>query len=272
MTQTVLLTGAAGDIGSRLRPMLRTRYGRVILSDRTEIDDPAANEEVRPAVLDDPDAVARAVEGADAVVHLGGQPVEAEWSTVNASNIQGMMTLMQAAHAAGVARVVFASSNHVIGMYPRTARIDHERPVRPDSRYGLSKAFGEALCALYADKHGMRCLSIRIGNVADQPADLRRLSIWLHPEDLFQLVVIGLEHPDLHNAIVFGASDNAMTFWDNREAFRLGYRPTHRAEDHRNVAVAAQERIDPDPIGDRLQGGGFGSDEFDGDLDRTLWS
>jgi uronate dehydrogenase len=183
-----------------------------------------------------------------------------------------MMTLMQAAHAAGVQRVVFASSNHAIGMYPRNRRIGAGDPIRPDSRYGLSKVFGEALCSLYADKHGMRCLSIRIGNVSDRPEGLRRLSVWLHLEDFFQLVTIGLEHPELHNEIVFGVSDNARGFWDNSAAFRLGYRPRHRAEDYRDEVLAAQAEQGDDPIGDRLQGGPFATIEFDGDLDRTLWS
>ena len=270
--RTVLLTGAAGDIGSRLRPMLRARYERLILSDRDAVTDLAPSEEFRGGALDDPAAMDAACEGVDGIVHLGGQPREQTWEVVNASNIQGMMCLMEAARKAGVSRVVFASSNHAVGMYARTRRISPENRVRPDTRYGLSKAFGEALCALYADKHGMRCLSIRIGNVADLPADLRRLSIWVHPEDLFQLVTIGLEHPDLHHEVVFGASDNALSFWDNGPAFALGYRPEHRAEDHRAHAMAEQAKLAPDPIGDRLQGGGFGAIDFDGDIERTVWS
>lgn len=271
MSETILLTGAAGDVGGRLRPYLRRRYRHVVLSDRTEITDLAENESFRRADLDDVAAVAAAIEGVDGIVHLGGQPVEAPWEVVNASNIQGMMTIMQAAHAAGVQRFIFASSNHAIGMYPRHRRIGAGDPPRPDSRYGLSKAFGENLCAMYADKHGMRCLSIRIGNVADRPADRRRLAIWLHEEDLFQLVHIGLEHPGLHNAVVFGASDNERSYWDNSVAFDLGYRPKHRAEKYRDAALEDQKKLPPDPLGDRLQGGGFGSVEFDGDPDRTLW-
>ena len=272
MARTVLLTGAAGDVGSRLRPMLAARYERVVLSDRVEVADLAANETFRGGALDDAGAMRAACEGVDGVVHLGGQSVEADWATVNAANIQGMVTLMEAARAAGVGRVVFASSNHAVGMHPRHRLIGVEERVRPDSRYGLSKAFGEALCAMHADKHGMRCLSIRIGNVADRPADERRLAIWLHPDDLFQLVVIGLEHPDLHDEVVYGASANARAWWDNAAAYRLGYRPLHRAEDHRDHALARQATLAPDPVGDLFQGGGFASAEFDGELERTLWS
>lgn len=273
MTQTILLTGAGGDVGRRLRPMLLKRYASLVLSDRTEIDDLAEGETFRQADLADAAAVRDACRGIDAIVHLGGQSVEAPWEIVDAANIQGAVNLFEAARQGGVKRVVFASSNHAVGMYSRARKIGTETRVRPDSRYGLSKAFGEALGALYADKHGLRVLSIRIGNVADRPADLRRLSIWLHPEDLFRLCVIGLEHPDLHCEVVYGASDNIRSFWDNSAAFRLGYRPAHRAEDHVDFALAEQARlIKGDAVTETLQGGTFAADEFDGDLERTRWN
>ena len=104
---------------------------------------------------------------------------------------------------------MFASSNHVVGFYPRQRRIGVNDPVRPDSRYGASKAFGEALAALYAYKLGLRVTCLRIGNVSDVPADRRRLSIWVAPQDLVQLIRIGLEHPDIHHEIFYGASENA---------------------------------------------------------------
>jgi uronate dehydrogenase len=122
--------------------------------------------------------------------------------------------------------------------------------------------------SFYADKMGLRVMSIRIGNVADKPADKRRLSIWLHPEDLVQLIDIGLTHPDLHNAIVYGASHCERAWWDNTSAHRLGYEPRHHAEDHVDHALGEQAKLDPDPLGDRLQGGGFCSNEFDGDVGR----
>jgi uronate dehydrogenase len=163
--------------------------------------------------------------------------------------------------------VVFASSNHAVGFYPRSRRIGPDHRVRPDSRYGVSKAFGEALGALYAAKHGLRVTSIRIGNFGDTPVDERRLSIWLKPEDLVQLVRIGLEHPDIRCQIFFGVSDNARGWWDNAEAFRFGYRPSGRAEDFRDAALAAQAKIAPDRIADWYEGGPFCSDEFDGDAE-----
>src|SRR5437762_2092401 len=124
---------------------------------------------------------------------------------------------------------------------------------------------GEGLAALYAYKHGLRVTSLRIGNVSETPADKRRLSIWVRPEDLVQLIRIGLEHPDIRCEIFYGASDNTRGWWDNAAAFRFGYRPKHKAEDFREQALAAQAKLAVDPVGDWYQGGTFCSNEFDAD-------
>jgi len=267
--KTIAMTGAAGGVGRMLRPLLRERYD-LVLSDRTAApDDLAEGERWVSADLADRAALGEALGGTEGVVHLGGQSVEADFETVKAANIEGLHNLFETCRSEGVGRVVFASSNHAVGFYPRTRRIGIDEPVRPDGYYGLSKAFGEAMGALYADKFGLRVLSIRIGNVAERPADRRRLAIWLHPEDLLQLCVIGLEHPALHHAIVYGASRCERAWWDNGTAYALGYRPRHAAEDHVEHALAEQEKLPPDPIGDRFQGGTFCARGFDGDLERT---
>ena len=266
--QRILITGAAGDIGRRLRRLLGGAYRAIRLSDVVTPADLAPEEDFIPADLGDLAALEAAVDGIDGIVHLGGISVESDWEAILHANIIGTRNLFEAARRKGVARVVFASSNHVMGFYPRRRRIGAEALVRPDSRYGVSKAFGEAVGALYADKYGLRVLSIRIGNVADRPVDKRRLSIWIHPEDLAQLVRIGLEHPALHHEVVYGASDNERGWWDNGAAFRLGYRPRWRSEDYRDEALAAEQGRRPDPVGDGLQGGPFSSAEFTGDLER----
>ncbi len=272
MSQTILLTGANGGVSRMIRPMLLERYGSIICSARRPMDDLVEGESFRLANLDSPDELRAACRGVDGIIHMGGQATEASWEVIRESNIDGMMNLFEAARAEGVKRVIFASSNHAVGMYPRTRKVGTEARVRPDSRYGLSKAFGEALGAMYADKHGMRVLSIRIGNVGLQPLDMRRMSMWLHPEDLVQLCAIGLEHPDLHHEIVYGLSDCIRSFWDNGAAYSLGYRPKHKAEDHLQAAIEGQKSQDANPIADAFVGGGFAGTEFDGDLDRALWS
>ncbi len=259
----VLMTGAAGGIGTRMRTLLKGVYPMFRLSDVQRPKDLGNDEEFVQADLSNPAEVARAVEGIDGIVHMGGFSIESDWETIHQANIVGCYNLFEAAYRAGVKRVVFASSNHAVGFYPRQRKIGIDEPVRPDSRYGISKAFGEAVGAFYVHKHGMRVTSLRIGNFADAPVDLRRLAIWLHPEDLAQLIRIGLEHPEIRNEIFFGCSDNERSWWDNESAFRFGYRPKHRAEDYRDAALAAQAKLEHDAVGDWYQGGTFCSDEYD---------
>jgi uronate dehydrogenase len=258
-----MVTGAAGGIGSRLRQLLKGVYPHIRWSDIQTPPDLAADEEFMAADLADPAQVEKIVAGIDGIVHLGGYSVEGPWDTIHKSNIVGCYNLFEAAYRANVKRVVFASSNHAVGFYPRDKTIGVNVTVRPDSRYGVSKAFGEALGALYADKHGLRVTCIRIGNFGDVPLDKRRLSIWLKPEDLVQLIRIGLEHRDIHFEIFYGASDNEAAWWDNSNARRFGYKPAGKAEDFRAQAMEAQKKLPPDPIGERFQGGPFCSDEYD---------
>ena len=265
--ERILITGAAGGIGRRLRLLLREAYPSIRLSDRAEIAELAPGESSVAAELSDLAQVERAVAGVEGIVHLGGMSVENDWPTILESNIVGTYNLFEAARRHGVRRVVFASSNHAVGFYRRRRKIGTAVVPRPDSRYGVSKVFGEALGALYADKHGLGVLSIRIGNVGDAPIDKRRLGIWIHPEDLAELVRIGLEHPALGYEVVYGASDNERSWWDNDAAFRLGYRPRHRSEDHVAAALAAQAKLAPDPVGDLFQGGSFCSAEFEGEAE-----
>jgi uronate dehydrogenase len=265
MMRTVLVTGAAGGIGTRLRTLLKGTYPQIRWSDLRAPTDLGADETFVAADLADPAQINTAIDGVDGVVHLGGISIERPWEEILSANIIGCHNLFEAACRHGVKRVVFASSNHAVGFYPRRRRIGTEALVRPDSRYGVSKAFGEALGALYAYKHGLRVTCLRIGNVSDAPVDQRRLSIWLKPEDLVQLIRLGLEHPDIRYEVFYGASDNDRGWWDNAAAFRYGYCPTGRSETYRDAALAAP--ADPDPIGDWYQGGPFCSDEFDGDPD-----
>ena len=263
--QNILVTGAAGDIGTRLRKLLKGAYPRIRWSDIRTPANLGADEEFVAADLGDYKQVEKVVAGIDGIAHFGGYSVEGDWPTILSANIVGCRNLFEAAYRAGVERVVFASSNHAVGFYPRDKKIGVDVTVRPDSRYGVSKAFGEALGALYADKHGLRVTCLRIGNVADAPVDKRRLSIWLKPEDLAQLLRIGFEHPDIRFEIFYGVSDNEASWWDNSNARRFGYKPQGKAEDHRAEAMAAHAKLPPDPVAERYQGGPFCSDEYDAD-------
>src|ERR671919_1900797 len=264
----VVMTGAAGGVGTMIRPHLRPHFDRLVLSDLVEVGGLESKESFVQADMTDLAAMERLLEGADGLIHLGGQSVEGPWEAVLNANIIGLYNVYEAARRQGCGRIIFATTNHVVGFYRRQRTIDHAVMPRPDSRYGVSKAFGEALGRMYADKHGLRVFNIRIGNVDARPADRRRLSIWISPRDLVQLIRIGLEHPDIHFEVVYGVSDNARAWYDNSNAFRLGYAPADRAEDYAEEATEADLKLAPDPIGEQFQGGGFCTMEFTGDVRR----
>ncbi len=261
----VLITGAAGDIGGRLRRLLTGAYPVLRLSDIEPIadsapdsaPDSAAAEEIDRTDLTDLEAVTELCRGVDGIVHLGGFAQESSWEVILKSNIIGTYNLFEAARRQGVKRAIFASSNHAVGFYRRDQTIGPDVTPLPDSHYGVSKAFGESLGALYSHKHGLEVLCIRIGNVNDRPIDKRRLSIWISPRDLAQLVRIGLDHPDLGFKIVYGASDNARGWWDNSIASDLGYRPQDRAEDFAAEVLAAEPPAQASDPSELYQGGTF---------------
>jgi len=250
----VLVTGAAGGVGGHLRRELAERYD-LRLSDVRPIAALAKRERFTKANLARLADAVRITKGVDAIIHLGGYSVEGPWADILEANIVGSYNLFEAARRNGVRRVLFATSNHAVGFYRRDERVDHLAPVRPDSRYGVSKVFGEALGRLYADKYGLEVFCMRLGNVHPFPVDKRRLSLWLSPRDLAQLCTIGLEHPDLRFEIVYGVSGNARSFYDNRNAARLGYRPQ---DDSEPQAAAVLAREPPgDPRFEAIQGGPF---------------
>ena len=160
--------------------------------------------------------------------------------------------------------MLFASSNHAIGLYRRSQRIDHTAPARPDGRYGLSKAFGEDLAALYAYKFGVRGFCIRIGTCFPEPMNARALSTWLSYADLERLLKVGLTANYIYE-IVYGVSRNTRSWWDNSNAYRLGYDPQDNAEVFAEKLAEVRQQ-GPDRGG--LSGGSFVAREFVGDPSR----
>lgn len=260
----LLITGAAGGLGKMLRQNLAGDYPILRLSSRLGLGPAAPHEEIMLCDLADALGMERLLEGVDAVVHLGGQATEVDWEVVHRSNILGAYYLWEAARKAGTRRIIFASSSHVIGYYRRTTRLDAASFPRPDSRYGLSKAFGEDLGRYYADKYGISCMYIRIGSCFPQPTDRRMLSTWMSYRNFTQLIQLSLS-VDYHFEIVYGVSANTRSWWNNSNAYRLGFRPQDNAEDW---AAAIENKVSDDPIAELFQGGGFACTDFAGDLDR----
>jgi uronate dehydrogenase len=265
--QRVLLTGAAGNVGGFLRKLLPPIYPGLVLSDIKAPKDLAASEKFVQADIAKPAEIERACEGMEGIIHLGGRSGEAPWEAILEANIVGCYNLFEAARKAGVKRVVFATSNHAVGFYPRSTTIGTEVIPRPDSRYGVSKLFGEGLGAMYAMKHGIGVTSLRIGNVGTEPVDVRRLAIWIRPDDLVQLIRIGLERPGLVYEVMYGVSDNRRSWYDNSRARALGYRPQGRSEDYAAKVLAAEPGSGKHPAAEFYQGGTFCADEYTADLD-----
>jgi len=265
----VLITGAAGLVGSGLRRELGSDGLRLRLFDRQPVADLAPHEEALAGDIGDPAALAQAMQGVHCVVHLAGCTTDADMEQQIAGNIRGAYNVFEAARAAGVQRVVYASSHHVVGYYPRSRRIGTDTLLRPDSRYGLTKAFGEQVGAMFADKYGLRVLCIRIGFVEERPIDARRLAIWSSWRDLAQLVRIGLQHPALRYAVVYGVSNNTRSFFDNHTAFQLGYRPQDNAEDFAAAVLAQAPAEDPAQVGSHTMGGWAANNEYAGPIDRV---
>jgi uronate dehydrogenase len=253
---TVVITGAAGKIGSALlerlpaygwtlRPFDRVPLGRGVLGDITV-----------PADLD------VAMDGASAVVHLAGVPTEMPWAVLRAANLDGTVQVFEAARRHRVRRVVYASSIHAVGFTPAsTPDLPANTPARPDTLYGVSKVFGEVLGRYYADRYGMQVACLRIGTFGPTPPDVRTLSNWLSPDDCGRLVDACLRSTQLGYAVVWAISANSRRRWSLDEGYALGYRPRDDAEDYANDLPAAVSYPSDAFVGGGYTSPGFGIDE-----------
>jgi uronate dehydrogenase len=252
----LLLTGAAGGLGKVLRPRVKNMANIVRVSDLAELGSGAAHEELVRCDLGDFVAMHALVEGVDAIVHLGGISVEGPFEPILNANIVGLHNLYEAARIHGTKRIVFASSNHVIGFYKQTEVIDASVAPRPDGNYGLSKAFGEQLSRFYFDRYGIETVCIRIGSSFPKPVDRRMMSSWLSYDDLTELVRCSLFTPNVGHTIVYGASNNMPSWWDNRLAGHLGWAPKDSSEPFR-AEIEAQPAVAADDPLTIYQGGRF---------------
>lgn len=253
----VLYTGGGGRMGTVLRAGLAGEFDRVVLYSRRDIADLHPNEEVVLGQLDDVDALTESMAGIDVVLHFAGIADEAPFPDIADSNVIGTWAVFEASRRAGVPRVVYASSHHIVGAYPAGQRIGTDDPVRPDSFYGLSKVFGEGAARLYHDKWGLETVCLRIGAFRPEPEDLRHLSVWLSHRDGTELVRRSVLADDVGFLIAYGVSANTRGWWENGEAASaLGYRPTDDAEDFAETLAGTAEPVH--------QGGPFADPSYRG--------
>lgn len=254
----VFLTGASGALGQVLARALAAKGWTLRLTDRVPFPGPLPeNCRFTLADLADGPAILRAAEGCGTILHFGGISVEKPFETVFEPNIRGLYHAYEAARREK-ARMVFASSNHVIGFHERGTVLDDDSPHRADGYYGLSKAYGELMGRLYWDKNAVESVFLRIGSCIPEPIDNRMLSTWLSYPDLIRLtersVLASSTGPDGCIAI-WGASKNSrMTWWrrDGREV--IGWAPEDSAD---GFAGRLEGKTSGDPIAERYQGGGY---------------
>jgi nucleoside-diphosphate-sugar epimerase len=235
----LLITGINGLIGTVLMNAFRERFEVYGL----DLDGPFSDRVVAADIADYKD-LTRAIQPflpLDGIVHLAGNPsVQASWESVLSANIIGTRNILEAARELQIPRVVFASSNHASGAYhgfdpdsgtftePGAPKISPDDPVRPDSEYGVSKVFGEAIARYYSDRWDLKAICLRIGAVVeddDPTSDPQNRRIWLSHRDLVQLVEKSLT-TNVSFGIYFGISNNRESFWDISNARAdLGFEP-----------------------------------------------
>lgn len=260
MLERILMTGAAGGVGQLLRPLLQPMAAEIRLADIAPISDLRDGEEYVELDVADADAVNAAVQGCDAIIHLAGVSVEKAWSKIRPANIDGVYNLYEAARANGKPRIVFASSNHVIGFHTQETYLDDTAAPRPDGLYGVSKCFGEAMASMYHDKFGIETAIVRIGSCFPEPANLRMLSTWLSAADFARLIERCLTVPRLGCPIIYGVSANDSVWWDNSSVSYLGWKPRDNSEIFRDKVAASGERPGPEDPAAKYQGGLFTQD------------
>lgn len=244
----VLVTGAGGTIGRILTGALSDEYAVQGLDAKAGPGVQWARDMAKLRRAED------AFEGMDAVIDLAADAsVSASWKSVRQNNIPATLNAFEAARKAGVRRVIFASSNHVVGMYERDEpyasviagaydgldpmalhRLGADVAIRPDGPYGVGKAFGEAAARYYAETHGLSVICLRIGtvNAANRPTNPRQFATLLTHRDLVHLVRCCLAAPDsVRFGVFYGVSANTWRFWDIDDAREtIGYRPQDDAE------------------------------------------
>jgi nucleoside-diphosphate-sugar epimerase len=233
----ILFTGSKGKIGRILARALLDSFDVYGLDIAGEEDE--KNYKADISDYEELDRIFKDIVPLESVIHLAADPrVDADWASIIKNNIIGTRNVYECASKHGIQRVIFASSNHVTGAYEGFPPSLHRRenppkisisdPLRPDSDYGSSKIFGEAVARQYFELYGVKSICLRLGSVLrndDPTRDERDMKIWLSHRDLVQLVRRSLLS-DIGFGIYYGVSNNKGMFWDISNARQeLGYEP-----------------------------------------------
>jgi uronate dehydrogenase len=253
-TKPVLLTGASGALGRHLAKSLGAAGWTLRLTDIVPFPDklPATATFTR-ADLNVGMDILRLAEGCGMILHFGGVSTEHPFEDVIGPNIRGLYHIYEAARREG-ARVLFASSNHSIGFHERDTKLDDDCQFMPDGYYGLSKAYGELMGRMYWFKHGVENVNVRIGSCFPEVVDERMLSTWLSYDDLTRLCIRATLAEKTGSCVIWGASNNARSFWAHDSRERLGWLPKDSADP---FAAQMKGKVSGNPVQERYQGGAY---------------
>jgi uronate dehydrogenase len=253
----LVLTGAAGRLGSYLREPLAAMCEELVSSDIAEdIGKLYDGERYQKADLAEYDQVAALMEGADMAVHFGAIVDEKPFMELLGPNFVGSYNVWESAYQAGARRVVYASSIHAVGMHKKSDFIGIDAPHKPDTFYGLAKCFTEDLGSMYWDKRQLESVHLRILSAA-QVNNSRALGSWLSYDDLIQLVTRAVDTPSVGFSVIYGVSNNDRAPVDNAKAAFLGYRPKDNAEQFAEKVLAEEGPVDITDPGQMCHGGPF---------------
>ncbi len=255
--ERILITGAAGSLGSHLRRGLAPLARHLRLADVNPLGDAAPHEELVRCDLSDKDAAMAATRDCDAIVHFAGHPREQTFEEIVTDTLPASYHMFEGARLHGARRVVYASSIHAVGFCPVETVPDTRAMHRPDTFYGLTKTFTEDLASLYWDKFGLESVMLRICTCREEPVDRRMLWSWLSFADCVRLVEAALLAPRVGFSIIYGTSDNAAAAVSNAHAGHIGFAPRDSADGHAAAILARTERPDPAATATRVVGGGF---------------
>jgi uronate dehydrogenase len=259
----ILITGAAGRIGRVVSAALAEH--ELVLFDRLPVQDAPAGARSITAELSDSAALDQAMQGVQCLIHLAAIPDESPFEQLLEPNILGAYQAFEAARRAGVARIVYASSIQAVGFQPMRKGVGQDSRIRPSGYYGVTKAFGEALGSLYADKFGISVACLRIASFDTRPRDRRHLSTWLSHADCARLFKACVEAPPFSFRIVYGVSANRHSVVRDAVPGAIGYRPQDDAEPFRQ-AIEAGPADKPETV--LFSGGEFCGRGFVGDFSR----
>lgn len=255
----LVLTGAAGRLGSYLREPLANFADELVSTDIVDdIGKLYDGESYVKADLASLDDMLAALKGADMVVHMGAYADEGPFEKLLGPNFVGAYNVWESAYRNGLKRVIYGSSIHAVGMYPKNEFIGVDARHRPDTFYGLAKCFAEDLGSLYWDKRGLESVHMRILSCA-QVTGARALGSWLSYDDLIQLVQRCIETPVTGFSVIYGVSDNDRVPVDNSKASFIGYRPKDNAEQFAEEILANDPPMDPQNPEHMCHGGPFAS-------------